>query len=66
MSFLEVAVSLLKSLLFGLIIGAVCSYYGLTVEKSITQIPQKTTKAVIGSLRLVFVADAVITFIFFI
>lgn len=65
MSFLEVAVSLLKSLLFGLIIGAVCSYYGLTVERSITQIPQKTTKAVIGSLRLVFVADAVITFIFF-
>lgn len=66
MGFLEVAVSLLKSLLFGLIIGAVCSYYGLTVQKSITQIPQKTTRAVIGSLRMVFVADAVITFIFFI
>lgn len=66
MGFLEVAVSLLKSLLFGLIIGAVCSYYGLTVQKSITQIPQKTTRAVIGSLRMVFVTDAVITFIFFI
>ncbi|MBI1911320.1 MAG: ABC transporter permease [Deltaproteobacteria bacterium] len=65
MGFLEIGVSLLKSLLFGLIIGAVCSYHGLMAEKSITQIPQQTTKAVIGSLRLVFVMDAVITFVFF-
>lgn len=65
MGFLEITVSLLKSLFFGLIIGAVCSWQGLLAEKSITQIPQRTTAAVIGSLRLVFVADAVITFIFF-
>lgn len=65
LGFLEVFVSLLKSALFGLIIGTVCSYHGLMVRKSITQIPQETTKAVIGSLRLVFVTDAVITVIFF-
>lgn len=66
MGFIEISVSLLKSLLFGLIIGTVSSYYGLMVKKSITEIPQATTKAVIGSLRLVFVADAVITILFFI
>lgn len=66
MGFIEVSVSLLKSLLFGLIIGTVSSYYGLRVKKSITEIPQATTKAVIGSLRLVFVTDAVITILFFI
>ncbi|MBI2412288.1 MAG: ABC transporter permease [Deltaproteobacteria bacterium] len=66
MGFIEISVSLLKSLLFGLIIGTVSSYYGLRVKKSITEIPQATTKAVIGSLRLVFVADAVITILFFI
>lgn len=65
MGFMEVGVSLLKSLLFGLIIGAVCSYHGLRVEKSITQVPQETTKAVIGSLKLIFLLDAVITFLFF-
>lgn len=65
MGFIEISVSLLKSLLFGLIIGTVCSYYGLMVQKSITHIPQATTRAVIGSLRLVFVTDAVITFLFF-
>ena len=66
MGFVEVSVSLLKSLLFGLIIGTVSSYYGLRVKRSITEIPQATTKAVMGSLRLVFVADAVITILFFI
>ncbi|MBI5903682.1 MAG: ABC transporter permease [Deltaproteobacteria bacterium] len=65
MGFLEVGASLLKSVLFGLIIGVVCSAHGLMVEKSITRIPQETTNAVIGSLRLVFVMDAVITFMFF-
>jgi len=66
MGFVEVSVSLLKSLLFGLIIGTVSSYYGLRVKRSITEIPQATTKAVMGSLRLVFVTDAVITILFFI
>lgn len=65
LGFLDIIVSLLKSIFFGLIIGAVCSYFGLAVENSITQIPQKTTQAVIGSLRLLFVTDAVITFIFY-
>jgi len=66
MGFLELVVSLLKSVLFGFIIGSVCTYHGLMVEKSITQIPQETTKAVIGSLRIIFFVNGVITFIFFI
>ncbi len=66
MSFTEVLVSLLKSAVFGLIIGAVGCVHGLAVEKSITRIPQETTRAVIRSLGLVFVSDAVITFAFFV
>jgi phospholipid/cholesterol/gamma-HCH transport system permease protein len=61
----EIGVSLLKSVIFGFIIGAVCTSYGLMVGTSITQIAQQTTKAVIGSLAYVFVMDAVITFVFF-
>lgn len=65
MGLLDIFVSLLKSALFGLIIGAVCSYQGLLVEKSITQIPQQTTRAVIRSLTSIFFFDAVITSIFY-
>ncbi len=65
MGLMEVGVSLLKSLVFGLIIGTVCCYNGLMVGKSITQIPQQTTKSVISSISSIFIADAIITFIFF-
>lgn len=66
MGFLEMGVSLLKGLVFGLIIGSVCCYHGLMCSGSITRIPQETTRAVIGSLWAVFVADAAITFVFYI
>jgi phospholipid/cholesterol/gamma-HCH transport system permease protein len=62
---MEVWVSLLKSVVFGLIIGAVCTCNGLLVGRSITQIPQQTTKSVISSLSAIFIADAIITFVFF-
>jgi phospholipid/cholesterol/gamma-HCH transport system permease protein len=63
--FMDVTASLLKSIMFGLIIGAVAALHGLRVEKSITQIPQETTKAVITSLFLVFIVDGIITAMFF-
>ncbi|HBO84940.1 MAG: hypothetical protein A2073_08100 [Deltaproteobacteria bacterium GWC2_42_11] len=61
----DIIASLLKSLFFGLIIGAVCCYHGLKVGRSITEIPQETTKAVITSLFLIFVVDGMVTMIFF-
>ena len=61
----DVIASTLKSVVFGLIIGAVCCYHGLRVGKSITQIPQETTKAVIRSLFLIFIVDGIITAILF-
>lgn len=65
LGFLEVGVSLLKSMVFGLIIGAVCTSHGLMVRSSITEIPQQTTRAVMGSLKALFVTDAMVTLIFF-
>lgn len=61
----DVIASLLKSLFFGLIIGAVCCYHGLKVGRSITEIPQETTRAVITSLFLIFVVDGMVTIVFF-
>lgn len=65
MGFVDIIASLLKSMVFGLIIGAVAVLHGLRVGKSITEIPQQTTKAVISSLFLVFIADGIITAMFF-
>ncbi len=65
MDFVEIGVSFLKGIIFGLIIGSVCTYHGLMVRESITQVPQQTTKAVIGSLGIVFVFNGIITFMFY-
>ena len=65
MGFMDVIASLLKSIIFGLIIGSVAALHGLRVGKSITQIPQETTRAVITSLFLVFIVDGIITAVFF-
>ena len=66
LSITELSVSLIKSLLFGMAIAAVSCSQGLKVRKSITQIPQATTRATIQSLFLVFIFDGIITFIFFV
>jgi len=66
LSIIELSVSIIKSLLFGIAIAAVSCSQGLKVSRSITQIPQATTKATIQSLFLVFVFDGIITFIFFV
>ena len=66
MSYQDVLVSVLKSVIFGLIIGAECSFHGLAVGRSITQIPQKTTRAVMGSLLSVFIVDAFLTLTFYV
>src|SRR3990172_4099484 len=65
MGFADIIASLLKSVVFGLIIGAVSAMHGMRVRRSITEIPQQTTKAVISSLFLVFVVDGIITAVFF-
>lgn len=60
----ELAVSLLKSLVFGLVVSAAACHYGLQVGTSITEIPQVTTRAVMQGLWLVVVANVVLTVAF--
>jgi phospholipid/cholesterol/gamma-HCH transport system permease protein len=62
----EVLVSLLKSLVFGLLISIVSCYQGFSVKSSITEIPQAATRAVMQSLFLVFIFDGIITLVFFV
>jgi len=65
LSISEIAVSLLKSLVFGLLISMVSSYQGFSVKASITEIPQAGIRAVMQSLFMVFIFDGIITLITF-
>ncbi len=58
---LELSVSVIKSLFFGLFLTAACCKHGLEVGKSTTEIPQAATRGVMQSLFLVFILDGVIT-----
>jgi phospholipid/cholesterol/gamma-HCH transport system permease protein len=59
----EVFVLFAKSTLFGLCISATCCSYGLRVGRSVTEIPQAATKAVMMSLMAVFVLDGLLTYL---
>jgi len=58
----EVLAPFVKSIVFGMIISAVCCRYGLRVGKSATEVPQAATRAVMSSLFAVFIFDALITY----
>jgi phospholipid/cholesterol/gamma-HCH transport system permease protein len=58
------AASLAKSTLFGLFIASICCLQGLSVGKSVTNIPQAATRAVMQSLFLLFAIDGVMSLLF--
>lgn len=61
LSISEISVSLLKSLIFGLLISTVACSQGLSVRSSITEIPQAAARAVMQCLFVVIVADGIIS-----
>lgn len=52
-----VIIFMAKNLFFGLIIGTMACFHGLSVENSPTQVPQQMQKAVVRSLVFLFLAD---------
>lgn len=61
LSFFDLSISLVKGLVFGLVIAAAACYHGLRVGTSITEVPQAATRAVIEALSLVVVINGFIT-----
>ena len=57
----ELAITLLKGLVFGGAIPLLCASYGLRVKRSTTEIPQAVTKGAVASLLLVFLAGALLS-----
>lgn len=56
----DVVLTVLKGLLFGLVIGIIPSYEGLSVRRGPTEIPQAVIRGTVHSLALIFVLAAVI------
>ena len=63
--FSDVLVFILKNLLGGLLIFAICCYQGLQVQRSPHEIPQVTTKAVVKSTVYVLVFNMILTLYFY-
>ena len=56
------SIFVIKNIIFGYVIATVACYNGLRVQKSATEVPQRTTASIVQSLSFVFVIDALLTF----
>jgi phospholipid/cholesterol/gamma-HCH transport system permease protein len=57
-----ITIFVLKNLMFGYIIGSIACYNALRLKNSATELPQRTTAAIIQSLSFIFVIDGLLTF----
>jgi len=56
--------SLLQSMVFGVILATVATYYGFKVQSAVTEVPQKTILSLGTSMTLCIVANTIITILF--
>ncbi len=56
----DVALTVLKGLLFGIVIGIIPSYQGLSVRHGPTEIPQAVIRGTVGSIAVILVIAALI------
>jgi len=61
----DITVSILKGFIFGILISLICTFRGFSVKFSSTEVPQMTSKAVVDSITAIFLADGIITFIYY-
>lgn len=61
----DLGIILAKCSLFGLVIAGVCCHHGLAVERSYTEIPQQTTRAIINAVTACFMLNVLITILFY-
>ena len=64
-SYGDIATSLIKSTVFGMLVSLVSCYHGLRRKSAMTEVPQAVSQAVIRSLLAVFVGDGIITVLVF-
>jgi len=60
----DVVLTVVKGVLFGIVIGLLPSYYGLKVSRGPTEIPQAVTRGTVASIALIFIITALLMFLF--
>jgi phospholipid/cholesterol/gamma-HCH transport system permease protein len=66
LSLWDIAISLIKSMVFGSIISISASHYGLMVQGSSTEIPQAGIKAVGNSFLLIIISNVLLTILYYV
>ncbi len=61
----SISLFLVKTLIFGFVIGTVACFNGLRVHVSATEVPQRTTAAIVQTLIIIFVIDGLLAMAFF-
>jgi len=61
----DVLISLLKGMIFGTLIALISTFRGFSVKISMTEVPQQTTKAVLNAISALFLADGIVTVIYY-
>ncbi len=56
----DVVLTVVKGILFGLVVGIIPSYEGLSVRRGPTEIPQAVIRGTVNSLALIFILAAII------
>ena len=64
LSFRDVALTVLKGIAFGTIIGMVPTYHGLSVRGASTDVPIASSQAVVGSTLLIFICSGLFVVLF--
>lgn len=59
-SIFDIVLLFAKSFLFGVATSTICSFFGLSVKKSVTEIPQATTRAVLVSFLYVILINVML------
>ncbi len=62
----HIIASLIKSIVFGLIISIGAAYQGMSVGHASTEVPQRTIKAVVSSIFAIILSDMLITWLFWV
>ena len=63
-SIADFAQTIIKSLVFGILISLISTYHGFQVKKAITQVPQRTIKAVVYCLSSIIIFNVIISLMF--
>jgi phospholipid/cholesterol/gamma-HCH transport system permease protein len=61
----DITISILKSVVFGFVIAMMSCYQGLQVSFALTEVPQRTIKAVVQAMVLVIFFDVLLTVVFY-